>query len=61
MPSASAAALARPRSREAIASIRQCRDFCIAGITFVMPILAVLMMPNLTGSMLVLPAVVEPF
>jgi hypothetical protein len=51
MPSASAAARARGRSREAIATIRQCWLCCIAGMTFWIPILAVLITPKRTGFM----------
>ena len=43
------------RSRDAIASTRQCALCCIAGITFSMPIFAVLMTPKRTGSMACLP------
>jgi hypothetical protein len=51
MPSACAAAWARVRSRDAIATIRQCALCCIAGITFCMAILAVPITPKRTGSM----------
>ena len=50
MPSVAAAASARAGSRDAIATIRQWRERCIAGITFWVPILAVLMTPKRTGS-----------
>jgi hypothetical protein len=49
IPTASAAALVRLRSRAAIAAIVQCVLCCIAGITFSIPIFAVLMTPKRTG------------
>src|SRR6476620_112697 len=46
MPSACAASRARPRSREAMAAISQLAACCIPGITFRVPILAVLRTPQ---------------
>src|SRR5215813_3123993 len=57
MPSFSAHFFASARSREAIAWMRQCLLFCIAGMTFAVPIRAVLMMPQFTGCMALSPVV----
>src|ERR1700730_14333280 len=48
MPSARAVASARLRSREAIAEISENFPFCIPGMTFFTPILAVLRIPHRT-------------
>src|SRR5713101_9415198 len=48
MPSNRAVSSARRRSREAIAAISQNLPFCIPGMTFFTPILAVLRIPQRT-------------
>src|ERR1041385_6646265 len=50
MPSLSAVRRPAASSREEIATIRQWRLFCIAGITFSTPIRAVEITPHFTGS-----------
>jgi hypothetical protein len=55
MPSSLAHFLASARSREAMAWMRQCLLFCIAGMTLAVPIRAVLMMPQFTGCMALSP------
>src|ERR1700677_1893135 len=55
MPKFLATSAARSPSREAIASTTPCSPLIIAGITRLMPILAVLRIPHLIFFMLLLP------
>ena len=61
MPSFLAAASALACERDAIAAISISRLFIMPGITFSIPIFAVLMMPHLTGFIILLLAVCDSF